>query len=133
MQWGTSGDHSPDVLTLAHQTKILSTRRMYFFLRKVDERESMDLLSRLDVLKAQSDEPPGPGNISWVQGDASRGWKSNAVACPSRHVLPELTPPHESGSQRQDWYLDTSAPAPAPPAVSSLDVLAQHADIMPIS
>jgi len=119
MQWTAGHGHSPDTLNLAHELPIVSQRRMHFFVRKVDERESSELLQRLDALKAQADEAPGPGDLAWVQGDASRSWASNAVPCPSQKHLPALTADDMLGTPNSK--VTFPAPAPAPPAVSALE------------
>lgn len=113
MQWTGEG-HSPDTLTMAHEKKIAPNRRMYFFVRKVEEPASSALLQRLDDLAASEEDAPGPGDASWVQGDAARSWSSNAVACLPNSQHDEIK------SFNPDVVVSIPAPAPAPPAVSSL-------------
>lgn len=82
MRWSDDG-HSPDVLTESHEQLILSLRKQYLFLRKVQEPASTRLLSKIDSLIDQPDEFPGP-----VLDGAP--WQQYAVACPTTGWVPTV-------------------------------------------
>mmetsp|Transcript_48595 Transcript_48595/g.106167 ORF Transcript_48595/g.106167 Transcript_48595/m.106167 type:complete len:484 (+) Transcript_48595:98-1549(+) len=121
MEWSSASGHSPSTLTLAHKAEIMSKRRMYFFVRKVDEIVSMELLQSLDEAKALREEPPGPGELSWAQGDAFKALKSKIVAGPELTADPR-TPGLDTASMVA--FSPAPAPPPAPPSASSLTPVA---------
>lgn len=52
--------HSPATLAGTHEHMLTPNRHLYFFMRKVEEIESSDLLGDVDRLLATSEEFPGP-------------------------------------------------------------------------
>lgn len=52
--------HSPQTLAETHKHLLTSNRHLYFFMRKVDEKDSADLLLDVDTMLAWQDEVPGP-------------------------------------------------------------------------
>jgi len=70
-----SHGHSPETLSKKHEEILALNRRMYFFIRKVEESKSRHVLQVMDDLSAEPDEPGPP--------KAKFRWDSFAVACPA--------------------------------------------------